>query len=205
MKTFAALLLALPLLAAQTLTLSGPASAKAGATITVPLTLSGAAAAAALQWQLVLPSGSTATAAIGAAGTAATKSMACSSDSSFCLEYGQNVNVISAGVVATYTVHLPATASPGTATIGLSNLLGASAAGAAVPITAGAAYSFTIADRRDLNGDGVVNTADVTVMQNEVIAAQANPAACVDDQNGDGACNLLDLLAVLLKALGLVP
>lgn len=53
----------------------------------------------------------------------------------------------------------------------------------------------------DLNGDGVVDALDVELMVQEVLATQANPAACVNDVNHDGVCDVLDVEAVVAAVL----
>ena len=70
--------------------------------------------------------------------------------------------------------------------------------GSAMAVSAGPTYSLTILAKADLNGDGAVNSADVSLMANQVTGG-----TCSDDQNGDGKCDLLDVLVVVLRALGL--
>lgn len=200
MKRFSAILLtALPLFA-QTLTLSGPATARPGATVTVNLSVA-ASGSAALQWAVGLPTGYTATVVAGAAATG--KDLSCTVSNAFCLLVGQNATVIGNGVVAVYSLRVPATAS-GTAALPLGNLLGASAEGNPVTITSGPAYSLQILATEDLNGDGTVTAADVTLMTTQAIASQTTPSACINDLNSDGRCDVLDVFQVVLKSLGLI-
>lgn len=200
MKLAIVALLAVLALPAQTTTLalSGPATARAGATVTLALSATGTTntGAVGFQWTVGYPSGGyTATVAPGPTATAASKTPTCTADNSTCLAVGMNTTVIANGVLANYSLKVPAAAPGGTVTVGLGGLVGANSSGMAIPTAAGPVYTLTILDRRDLNGD-------VTLMSNEVIASQTNPSACVDDMNGDGKCDLLDVIAVLLKALG---
>lgn len=188
----------------QQLTLSGPTTAKPGATVNLNLAVSASTGTgAAFEWQVNLPAGFTATAAAGAASTSAAKTLTCTASFAFCLLYGQNVSTITDGVVATYAVKIPTTAV-GSNLITLSSLLGASAASpaTALTVTSGVPYSIAVIAKQDLNGDGKIDITDVNLMAAEVLDSQTNPSACVDDQDGDGKCTLIDVMVVLLKALG---
>ncbi len=195
-------------ISAQTLTFTGPATAAPGQSISLSLNLTGnltgpdPAAIAGLQWQLQLPTGSTASAVPNPA--IPSKTLSCTGDYVTCLFYGQNVTPIPYGLVASYTITIPATAT-GSLTIGLTDLVAASAAGTAIPISVAMPYTVRTSDRRDLNNDGKVDALDVNLMAIEVLAAATNPAACTDDQNADGTCNLLDVFLVLVKAMALAP
>jgi hypothetical protein len=202
MKILLVILCAAPLFA-QTLTLSGPATARPGTSIVVNLSQPAVSPTSAWQWQITPPTNYAVTVALGAAGSSSAKELACSADNLFCLVYGLNANAIPAGVLATYTVSIPATATAGPAPFGLSNAIAASPAGSVVPVTYGAVYSPTILALWDINGDGKTDRADVILMAQQVIAAQSNPAACVNDMNGDGKCTLMDVVIVILKTLGL--
>ena len=137
-------------------------------------------------------------------GAAATgKNLTCTANNAFCLLVGQNATVIGNGVVAAYSLRVPASAS-GTATLPLSNLLGASAVGDPVTIMSAPAYSLQILAAEDLNGDGIVTAADVTLMTTQAIASQTTPSACINDLNTDGKCDVLDVFQVVLKSLGLI-
>lgn len=200
MKRFSAILFMVLPLFAQTLTLSGPATARPGATVTVSLTAA-ASGSAALQWAVGLPAGYTATVVAGAAATG--KALTCNASNAFCLLVGQNATVIGNGVVAAYSLRVPASVSE-TAALPLSSLLGASAVGNPVTITSGPAYSLQILAHEDLNGDGSVTAADVTLMTTQAIESQTTPSACVNDLNSDGRCDVLDVMQIVLKSLGLI-
>ena len=183
-----------------TLTLTGPATARQGQIVPLSLGSTGATAngPAGLQWTLTPPSGFAITgSAAGTQGTAAGKAVSCNAANTLCLLFGLNQNVIANGQAATLTVQVPANATPGAASFGLTGLVAGDKIGIAMTATAGTAYSLTVLSRADLNGDGVVNSADVSAM-----AAEVTSGACSADQNADGKCDMLDILLVILKALG---
>lgn len=187
------------------ITLTGPATARAGQTVMLALSAAGAAnsGAAALQWALSLPPGYTATVTGGTADP--DKTATCTATGSVCVLWALDATIMGNGPIASIALKVPATATPGPVSLALSGLVASDATGSNLPLAPPAApLSLTILDRRDINGDGTVNAADVTLMLNEVIASQANPAACVDDQTGDGQCNVIDVMVVVLKVLGLV-
>jgi hypothetical protein len=211
MKLSLLFLMAGMLLAQPTLTITGPAAAvRPGAAVTLNI---GAAVPtgsdtgmAALQWLIQLPADY---APIVTPTTQVPKATFCRPDETFCMLIGWvggagNATTIPAGPVASYALTVPKTAAPGKITFSLTDLVGAGANGQAIALTAGPSYTLTVADPRDLNGDGTVDATDVNLMIAEVLAAISNPAACVDDQNADGICNILDIDAVLLKAMGKV-
>ena len=203
MKLGLAFLLFVSLLSAQTLTLTGPASVKQGKSVTLNLGVGGPVVAAGLQWTVGLPVGFTATSVIGGAGTTAAKTLYCTSDAALCLLVGMNTTAIGNGTVAVYSLAVPSTATLGANPIPLSGLVAVNAAGGSLAITPGATYSILVLAKQDINGDGVVDNADVQLMIDQVRAARTNPAACVDDMNADGKCDLVDVFNVVLKALGL--
>lgn len=196
---------------ATTVVATGPVSARAGDTITVALSATGASTtgATAFQWSFVpSASGYTLTPTIGAAGLAAVKNILCTTDSTFCLLVGSttlNNTVIPNGVLANYTIKVPTNAVIGGPVTFPLTTLAITTTGSIQPTVVGTTYSLNILDRRDITRNGVVDGADVNAMLIEIIAARANPAACVDDQNGDGTCDLTDAILVLFKALNLVP
>lgn len=195
----ATLFLTSGLSAQVTLTLTGPATARPGNAVTVNLTGAMSGSPVALQWTVGLPTGFTATASIGAAGTAAAKTLSCSANATLCLEYGLNTTVIGNGTLAAYTVTIPANATPGAGAFPLSGLLAVNAAGTTVTSASGPAYSLTILSLADINGDGIVNATDVQLMVNQITSG----GTCSNDQNGDGKCDLLDVWIVIMRALGL--
>lgn len=192
------LLILAPFLHAQsTVSLSGPPTARPGTTVT--LSLAGAASitpAAALQWTLTLPSGYSGIPTAGAAATTAGKSLYCGTAA--CLVTSTtNVTPLGPGVLATYSVQIPATAAAGPIAFPLAGMAAADATGSALVVTAGVPYSLTILAKSDINGDGKTDTADVTAM-----ISQVTGGACTNDQNGDGKCDVVDAVLVLLQAIG---
>lgn len=195
-----ALLLAFTAHAQVTVSLAGPATARQGSAVTLALASGGATAngPAALQWTVVPPSGFTIPAAtIGTQGAASTKTLACGTDKTLCVLYGVNQNVIANGQIATLSVAIPANATPGPASFGLSGLVTTDKNGFAMTTTPGPFYSIVVTARADLNSDGVVNSTDVSLM-----AGQVTAGTCSDDQNADGKCDIIDVMLVVLKALG---
>jgi trimeric autotransporter adhesin len=131
----------------STLMLSS-ATATAGTPAVLDLSLSSAADSqpAAIQWRAVVPAGvSGFSIAAGPALSAAGKSLTCvASGSTYnCIAYGVNSNVIADGVVATFTVTC---AGAGSASIGVTGALEASANGAAIVTTAGGGTVTTAAN-----------------------------------------------------------
>lgn len=193
-------LFALPSLAQLTATLSGPVTAKQGSSVTLSLSTSGGTATgpAGVQWTLVPPSGFTVSAATaGAQATAASKQVVCNAANLLCLAYGINQNVIANGQVASLTVQVPANATPGSAAFSLAGLVAGDRAGAVIGVTAGTPYTLVVLARADIDGSGSVDASDVSAM-----AGQITGGTCADDQNADGKCDLIDVLVVVLRALG---
>lgn len=195
-------------LPAQQLTLSvanAPGQIRPGTTVTITAQLTGAAGSNLAAWQASLNSsvGGQWAAAAGPASTAAAKSLASAVQTSgefMALAYGQNANVYADGSVASFSLVIPANATPGTVVLQPSNVLGASLAGDPVPLTANT-LSFVLASplsRCDVNGDGLTNIQDVTFMLNQILGL----AACSTDLNADGKCTVVDLSRVIAAALG---
>jgi hypothetical protein len=184
-------------------TLTGPATARAGANITLLLGVTGSTSGTALQFAINTPAGAVVTVTPGS--VAAPKALNCGSAPlfTFCLLYGTDVGALKDGQIAQYVVKLPAGLSAGPLTFPLVSLQSVSPAGASISASASGTYSLNILAITDLDGNGVTNAADVSAMALQVIAAQTTPSACVNDINGDGKCDLIDVVLVLLKALGL--
>lgn len=193
MKLVLSLVVFLPLCVAQTLTLTGPTNVRPGQTADVTATLTGTGAVG-LQWFVAIP------APLGAA-TATTpvsdKTLHRSTDGTINLLVGLNVTPIAPGAVARYALAIPANAPKGIYQMPLTGLLAANADGEAITLTSGAAYTLRVLARSDLNGDGLTNGVDLTLMIDQVLGR----TACADDQTGDVKCNLLDVLAIVRDAL----
>lgn len=186
------------------MTISGPPTARPGTTIS--LTLSGVVSATAptgVQWAFAPAAGYSATATIAPGAAAAGKTLSCSANSVICIEIGMtSVMPIPTGPLATYALAVPDNAQPGQVSFALAGLSAADATGSTIPATPGNTYALTILGRSDINGDGKTDGADVQAMIGQVLASQVLPSLCVNDQNGDGKCNVSDAVLVLLKALG---
>lgn len=156
------------------------------------------AGAVALQWTLSLPPGwlvSLPTTSVP------NKVIACAPANLLCLLYGPTDNsLLPAAPVASLTITVPLSTSPGIYNISTTGTLAVSAAGAALP-AAGATASITIInDKRDLDGNGTITQSDVQLAVGQIFGSCTSA-----DINGDGKCDLIDLVLILLKAQGLVP
>ena len=196
------LLLCATLSAQTTLILTGPVNVLPGASVNFTLSTTGTVAAG-LEWKFTLPTGYTMSEVVGAAGTASSKVLACSTDGTHCLLYGQTVSVVSPGVIAIVNVTVPSNATPGPVALTpappASGTDAATATGSSTLVTV-TGLTVNVLDLRDINADGVVNATDVTLMASEVVSG-----TCANNPNGTGKCDLLQVFAVLLKALNLVP
>lgn len=161
---------------AQTLTLTGPTGpVKPNVPVTFTLTLSGASTnLAALQWGANMPNSSL-TWTIGAAGTAAGKTLYCASAGNICVLVGLNQTALANGVIATATW---TPQSSGTFSYNVSAPLGASNAStaAAVTVTPGTGLSLTITSPCDLNADGLINVSDVQAYLNTFVFSMPGSA-----------------------------
>jgi len=193
------LALALPaLLAAQSvLTVTGTPIVRPGQTVTATLGLTSTVAnpVAGIQWTIGIPTGYTATAVIGTAGTAAAKTLYCTADKSKCLIAGANQNAIANGPVAGYTIPVPARTAAGLVQLPLSGLEAGGSIGLAVPLVSGPAFSFRVAAKADLDLDGDIDSADVQSIIDQALGL----VPCTGDQNGDGNCKILDVLIVIFS------
>ena len=157
-----------------TLTLVGPSTVRPGFTYAVNVMLSNPPPdLAALQWSAALPPGFQASAwtcVAGAATALAAKELYCNPASTTCLTVGINTNLYASGVVAIYSLAIPADAAPGPVAIPLSGLVGATLAGGNAPLTAGAPYSILVLDPTDLNGDGRTDVQDLQLIIQRILA-----------------------------------
>jgi len=120
------------------------------------------------------------------------------------------VVAIPSGTVATWvlTVSPKAALGPATLSINPANaatgtpLLGVNTTGSAVAMTAGSAI-LNVTSIYDLNGDGAVNAADVQIARNIAKGLVANGCVPPFSLVGDGKCNVVDVLLVILASLGL--
>ena len=142
----------------QAVTPQGPATVSTGTSAPVSITLSGNANPAMVQFSLNVKADS---ATAGPASTAAGKQLACAQVGSQynCVVWGLNTNTIADGVVA--TVNFTPAAS---GRVSISSQLGASAAGAAIPISAGLPADYTVVSPTDINGDGKTDGADANAL-----------------------------------------
>jgi len=145
---------------------------------------------AAFQWQFSVPPGTT----IGAPTVGPMTATASAATATI------NNNPIPSGSVATFPLTVAAGTAPGSYPLTLTPVLGASQAGLLVAMTATGA-NLVVLSKYDLNGDGLVNSADITIARDQATGA----APCTTgDVNGDGKCNVVDVTLEILAALGII-
>ncbi len=182
-----------------------PTTVLAGATLTCTDTMSGGNTAttgpAGIQWQYA-PSQNMGVpgVAAGAATTAATKSVA-NNPQGLILISGMNQNQIADGVLAITTYTVPLSAScPGNSPCLVftpSLAVGSTKTGQSIGVTINPTVAVSVIKNAcDVNGDGVVNSADYAF---EVNAVLNNGIA---DRNGDGVTNIQDVVIVGVAASG---
>jgi len=188
---------------AQTLTVTGPPTAAPGSTFQIQINLAGTTGQnlADLEWSLPTGNGVTYSApTVTPGGAAAGKGVFCTTDNSTCVVVGLNQaantvsnNAVSDGGLAVLSVTMPASiTAPVPFTV--SNLVGASTLGAAVPIIPGTLYTIPVPNKCDVNGDGKVDGLDVGIMLNALLGKGACPAGLT--------CNFASLIKVLIAATG---
>ena len=178
---------------------------KAGGSVTItisaPTAISGLSA---IQWNATI-TGTTPAATIGAytissVDSAASKLLQCNTTA--CVAYGNNQNTIPAGPIATVVLNAPPGLTSGTITFTVTAVQGSSITGQVIAFTAAGPLAIPIQSLFDLNGDGVVNSADLAIELTAVLQGilsnnPGTPAApCAFDVNGDGACNVQDVQLV---------
>lgn len=186
------------------LAIQGNGPIRAGNTIQVSMSLAGGGGSGIVGLQeLFTPStGGTVTAADGPANTAAGKHVQCAVQTSggfLCLDVGLNATAYADGVVHSYTLIIPATATPGQSSLVLSGVIGVNAAGSGVPVS-GSTVNFTLASPIspcDLDGSGAVDSSDFSAAKDQALGL----AVCAD-LNGDGKCSVIDVQRVANAALG---
>lgn len=200
---------ALSALSAQSLTLSlSPASLQAGQSTTLTISYTDATPSsntAAIEWALSLPAGITAGSySAGSALTTAGKLINCGPSACVAAGDGATLNdtVIASGPIATVPLTVTSTTAPGTLTVTLTSLLGATATNPSTVTLTVNSPTVTVLSRYDLNGDGLVNAADVTIMLNEVIGSATCSGQSLNV--GDGKCDVEDLEFEILAALGII-
>lgn len=192
---------------AQTLSMSvNPATGGPGSAAVLTISFADAAPSvnlAGVQWTLTLPAalGSGAGTLSGAA--AATKVLTCNGLT--CIAAGSGTPLNATPLASGALVTIPLTVSPapalGAASIALSAVLGANATGIPVAMTASPVTFTVLPSKYDLNGDGVINNADVTLALSQADGVTACSSA---DVNGDGKCNVADVVLVILASLGII-
>ena len=211
---------------AQSVALSvSPAGVLPGGTATVSLAYTDptpTANLAGLQWQLNLPSALSLgvpplITAIGVA-AAAGKVITTNPANGYTILVGSgcpsctppialNTSAIQSGLVANVTVSVATTAAAGPLTIAFGTglpLLGADINGSAVALT-GSSVTLNVISKYDINGDGVVNAADVLAALSIALRIGNGTCSVPFVTVGDGKCNISDVLMVVRAALGQIP
>lgn len=186
---------------AQTLTVTAsPAQLTPGSTAVLTYTLAGQSSPAIAALQFDETRGILAGSAhiAGPASTAAGKLVTCNSAGLRCVGAGVGQTAIANGVIATSTVTIPVTAPLFPVTIRLSGILAANGTAALTPLASGPDLVITVLPfKEDLNADGAIDIADVTIAVLQVLSNTCNAAV---DQNGDGICDVRDVQLVAAKA-----
>jgi hypothetical protein len=185
--------------AAQTVTLTAPAATvRAGQQVVVTATVSGSPSFAAINYTLNAPSGWTAgTTTVGAAGTAASKVIACGA-TRICVVYGASNNtLIGAGVLTSVPLTIPAGTAPGPVTVAISSVVAGNAAAQPVTVTT-VPLILTVLSIYDLNSDGIVNSSDIQPVVDQIVGTTSCTTA---DFNADGKCDSLDILLLVIKGI----
>lgn len=182
-----------------------PGQVRAGSSIQIQAVLTGATGKSIAAWEGVIrsTSGGIWKAVDGPTAVAAAKQFSCAAVTGTgefkCLQAGINQNVLSDGVLGTYTLDIPVNATVGTITVVIGSTLGASLDGDGVPVT-GNSVNFVLASpisKCDINGDGATNSQDIVLFTNQVLGL----AACSSDLDGDGKCTVIDLSRIINASL----
>ena len=168
---------------------------KPGQTATVTATLSGGGGMAALQMFFSVPAGTTIIPTPGAVVVTLSKTLTCALTGTGGTNYGcviaGGANVMTDGVLAVFTIQVPASATQFNLT--LTNLLGATPFASAVTVTGGSPLVVLLSPC-DANGDGVTNLLDVSNVVDQITGV-IQPATT--DLNGDGKTDVVDLQRVV--------
>jgi len=201
------LLLAFCLQAQVTVTLTGPASVTAGGTANLTVSIAGTTQAGVnqnivgVQWSMTIP----ATATIGTC-TVPTNLSAenyqafCGPAASLAAEIiaSGTFTPLADGAVANVPLTFATTQTPGTLAIPLTGLYAVNSSGTNVNgVVSGPVYSLKILSICDLNGDGIVNVADVMLAINGLIGTTTCPLSAVA-----GGCTLANVVNEIIAVTG---
>lgn len=182
-----------------TLTSSTP-TAKPGAQVMVTLSFTDSAPSAnvaGIEWTLVLPNNAADGTPIG---IVATKPMTCNGATCLMIGSGSTLNAspLASGPLATFPITIATGSQSGPLTVALSNVTATSVSGTSVSLNA-PSLTLSVAAPLvgDLNGDGVVNAADVASAQSQALGFTP---CTTGDVNGDGKCNVIDVQLVINAA-----
>ena len=198
---FAAILFPVVLAGAQTFSITGPANARPGTTVPLFLHLdstTGNSGFVAFQFSVTIPAGYT----LATTNNMTNTSLFCVPQGTFCISVNPTApTVISVGDLVSLSLTIPANAVSGDVSIPLSNIIAADAQGLNVPgIKLAPDFRIRVQPApEDINGDGAITLADATAMVDEAKLSETGQGPCVHDLNGDGKCNVLDVVLVWVK------
>lgn len=147
--------------------------------------------------------GTSYTLTVAGTATAAGKTITANSSGKFLIT-GMNQTIIGAGQIGSITINLPAIPCPPAnnytcITVSVPSALGATAAAVGVTVTPNPPVTVSVSapiSPCDLDGDGLVNAADVDLAKVAVLAGSPF------DKNGDGIGNVRDVQIVINAAIG---
>lgn len=206
-KTALFLFLAATALAQPVITATGPSTVYPGQSLTVTVALTGTAGSglAAAQWSQAIPAGMGFTsAAPTSAYTAAGWGIYCSpTTGAICIDIDFNGSaagqaLLADGILATETVTLSQSATPGNYSIPFSGFVGSTTQGAAVTVTGGAVYSFVVLSPCSFSGSPA-NISDILLVLNAALGVGGCPANVTA---AGKTCNLVTLQQTIYNVLG---
>ena len=181
----------------NTLALSCPATTR-GSSFHCSVALSGQASAGAQATINVPPDIAALTVTAGASAVAATKNVSANMLASGKLTFivwGVDTNLLQPGAIADIAFDLVAAPAAVTEAIGLSGAVQADLMGTPIPTAVSAPAIITRLSPCDVNGDGQVDAADVSVMVGFALVVAGGGTLSSNqkcDLNGDGACDFID-------------
>lgn len=201
------LLLATVLAAQPVLTATGPSTVYPGQSLTVTVALTGTAGSnlAAVQWSQVIPMGMGFTsAAPSSTYTTAGWGVYCTpTTGAICIDLDFNGTVagqslLTDGILATETITLSQSATPGNYSIPFSGFVGSTTQGAAVAVTGGAAFSFVVLSPCSFSGSPA-NISDILLVLNAALGVGACPANITA---AGKTCSLITVQQTIYNVLG---
>ena len=211
MKKLTILLLFAALGFGQTISIVVPQAAAAGATVPYSIVLANGGGPAGVEFTFSGAAGDVpSTPVVAGTAAAAGKSIGCAAVPStvtppppvqtLCLIYSISSSVIGDGTIATGTYTIPLSHGGQSDQFITSATLGASIAGALVPLAPGPMGTTAVTKSRcDLNGDGVFTATDVTLLLGAAVSA--TPNLPLYDLDSNGKVDIVDVLIEVIAVL----